>query len=95
MSDLVPPDQIESIVGANRHTVQHLARAVSAEQTAYVLHSQRCLNSGVDLRECPYSIALDRGIDLADWDGFLDRPVVVTIMHDRLFPLVPKWLSQR
>lgn len=93
MSELVNPTEIERIVGHARHAMQHLACAVAAEQTVYVLHSQRCKGSGSDLRECPYSIALDRGIDEADWRGFEDRPVVVAIIHDRLFPLVPEWLE--
>lgn len=93
MSDLVRSDEIETIVGAKRHGVQHLARAVSAEQMVYVLHSEKCKRSMPDLRECPYSVALDHGIDLDDWQGFEDRPVVAAIVHDRLFPVVPDWLG--
>lgn len=93
MAELVDPSEIEQIVGAPRHSAQHLARAVSSEQEVYVLHSQRCKDSGVDLRECPYSAALNLGIDTDDWKGFEDRPVVVAIIHDRLFPVVPKWLE--
>lgn len=62
MSDLVPADQIEQIVGARRHKLAHLGRAVSAEQTVYVLHSFACRDSGIDLRTCVYSRALDAGI---------------------------------
>lgn len=93
MSDLVPADRIEAIVGTDRHDVQHLARAVSAEQRVYILHSETCRRDTPDLRECPYSLALDRGIDPNDWKGFEDRPVVVAIVHDRLFPVVPNWLG--
>lgn len=46
MTDLVPADQIEQIVGARRHPLAHLGRAVSAEQTVYILHSQRCKGDG-------------------------------------------------
>ncbi|GAA2180924.1 hypothetical protein GCM10009785_13700 [Brooklawnia cerclae] len=68
MSDLVDHSQIEQIVGAKRHPTDHWGRAVSADQTVYILHSQACLDSGIDLRECPYSQALDRGIeDLGPW----------------------------
>lgn len=94
VADLVDPDEIEQIVGARRHPHQHLGRAVSAEQTVYVLHSQRCKDSGIDLRECEWSWALDNGIDLADWKGYEDRAVVLAIIHDRLFPVVPKWLDE-
>lgn len=92
MSDLVPADVIETIVGAKRHHALHLARAVSDEQTVYILHSAECLNSVPNLRECPYSIALDRGIDVDDWEGLEDRPIVVVIHRGRLFPVVHDWL---
>lgn len=94
MTALVPADQIEQIVGAKRHSHQHLGRAASAEQTVYVLHSQTCKDSGIDLRECTWSLALDRGIDPDDWKGYEDRAVVLAIIHDRLFPVTPKWLSE-
>lgn len=94
MSDLVPFDQIEQIVGAKRHPHQHLGRAVSSEQTVYVLHSRKCKDSGIDLRECEWSWALDNGIDPADWKGYEDRAVALAIVHDRLFPVTPNWLSE-
>jgi hypothetical protein len=93
MSNLVPAEEIEQIVGARRHAHQHLGRAVTSEETVYVLHSQRCKDSGIDLRECEWSWALDNGIDPADWRGFEDRPVVLAIIKDRLFPVVPRWLD--
>lgn len=87
MSELVPADRIEAIVGIPRHPSEHWGRAVSAEQTMYVLHSAACLASGVDLRVCRFSIALDNGIDLGDWDGREDQPVQLTIdAGGRLIP---------
>lgn len=68
MSDLVPAESIEQIIGAARHLTNHIGRAVSAEQTVYILHSRVCLDSGIDLRKCPYSLALDRGINPATWE---------------------------
>ena len=59
MSKLVPASKIEGIVGARRHPTNHQGRAVSAEQTVYVLHSKECLDSGIDLRRCPFSVAMD------------------------------------
>lgn len=94
MSALVPASEIEQAVGATRHPHQHLGRAVSVEETVYVLHSQRCKDSGIDLRECEWSLALDRGIDLDDWSGHEDRAVVLAIIRDRLFPVTPKWLDE-
>lgn len=76
-------DRIESIVGAKRDDTDHLARAVSAEERVYILHSRQCTLAYDDLRRCPYSVALDEeGIDMGDWHGFEDRPVVVNIDPD-------------
>jgi len=86
MSDLVPADRIEAIVGAARHATDHIGRAVSYEATVYILHSQECRDSGVDLRECPYSLALDLGIDLSAWVE--DAPVRLAIVDDLLMPEV-------
>ena len=77
MSDLVPAEDIEQIVGVERHETDHYARAVSAEQTVYILHSWACLDSGRDLRRCPISLALDNGIRLHEWTE--DVPVKVRI----------------
>lgn len=87
MSDLVPSDQIEGKVGIARHRKVHFGRAVSAEQTVYILHSQQCLDSGIDLRECRFSTALDQGINLAQWEGREDRPVALGVWGDRLIPI--------
>jgi hypothetical protein len=94
MSDLVPADQIEQIVGARRHSHQHLGRAVSAEETIYILHSYACKESGIDLRECEWSLALDRGIDPFMWEKRMDQPVVLAFFQDRLFPVLPRWLAE-
>lgn len=93
MSEIVPADRIEQIVGARRHEHQHLGRADSTAETVYVLHSQRCKDSGIDLRDCEFSQALDRGIDPFMWENRMDRPVVLAIFRERLFPVLPKLLS--
>lgn len=87
MSEIVPVTEIEKIVGIKRHTIRHYARAVLAEQTVYILHSQACLDSGIDLRDCRFSVALDRGIYEDDWFGMEDRAVAVWIWQDRLAPV--------
>lgn len=87
MSDLVPAEDIEAIVGQERHKVCHYGRAVSAEETLYILHSHDCKDSGIDLRECEYSTAQDNGIDPARWQGFEDEAVVLYIEDGRLRPL--------
>ncbi len=96
MSDLVSPTDIESIVGRMRHATDHYARAVSddpqrgTENTVYILHSQDCLDSGIDLRECEYSVAMDKGITSptpwARWKRVQDRPVRVLVVKGWLLP---------
>lgn len=91
MSDLVNPQDIERIVGTERHPTDHYGRAVSSEQRVYILHSQACADSTPDLRDCAYSISLDHGIERPaawnSWRRLLDRPVVLHIRYDGL--LVP------
>jgi hypothetical protein len=84
VSKLVDSSRIEKIVGVERHDSLHYAKAVSAEQTVYILHSRQCLLTGVDLRRCAFSRALDRGIDVERWPE--DRPVPVVIERARLVP---------
>lgn len=94
MSARVPAEDIERIVGAKRHPFHHIGRAVSAEQTVYILHSQRCLDSGIDLRECAWSVALDQGIEGDPlWDDCQDRPVVLHLHHGTLMPIAVSWLG--
>lgn len=66
MTDRVPADQIEGIVGAPRHPTHHIGRLTRG--TVYILHPYTCLGTTPDLRTCPYSYALDRGIDPDEWD---------------------------
>lgn len=82
MSDLVPSDQIEGIVGAGRHPTEHFGRAVSETQMVYILHSQECFDREDDLRDCPYSWALEEGINPSDW--IEDEPVRLRILNGRL-----------
>lgn len=90
MTSLVPAEEIEEIVGARRHLTKHLARAVSDEQTVYILHSHQCRDNVSDLRVCRYSVALDQGIDGDDWMDHEDETVRVTINRSgRLIPVVP------
>lgn len=86
MAEVVPPADIEAIVGVPRHPSEHWGRAVSAEQTVYVMHSRWCKATVADLRDCPFSVALDKGIDLGDWAGREDEPVQLAIVHGRLVP---------
>ena len=88
MSVRIDSTKIEAIVGVSRDPVNHIARLVSDEHTVYILHSQLCLNSEIvglrDLRDCPYSLALDEGIDESEWGQ--DEPVRVMVSDGRLMP---------
>lgn len=86
MTDRVPAEQIEKIVGRKRSDREHYARAVSAEQTVYILHSRECLYLFPDLRDCPWSLALDRGIDVDEW--VMDVPLAVRVRDGRLMPFL-------
>ena len=90
MSRLESASTVEQKVGMKRHLTDHIGRVVSAEQRVYILHSVECRNSGIDLRDCEFSIALDRGIDKAiPWSGWRhvqDSPVRVEIFRGYLVP---------
>jgi hypothetical protein len=90
MSDLVSPDDIEAIVGLPRHDTEHYARAVSADQAVYILHSRECKESMADLRDCQFSVALDRGIQhhipWSGWRRVQDQPVRVEVFRGWLVP---------
>lgn len=77
-------------MGVRRHATAHVGRAVSAKQRVYVLHSAECLTSGRDLRECEYSVALDRGIadpwPWSRWRRVPDRPVRLHIVDGWIMP---------
>lgn len=88
MSDLVPTADIERIVGMPRHRQIHYGRAVSSEKTVYILHSQECLDSGIDVRDCEFSLALDEGIELHHWTNREDTPVELNILNGCLIPLL-------
>ena len=77
MSDLEP--NALSIVGCDRDSVLHISRADSSRQVVTLLHSEACLSHFEDLRECPFSEALDQGISLKDWGEYRDRPIVSEI----------------
>lgn len=91
MSNLVPTSRIEDLVGATRHPTAHLGRAVSSVEYVYILHSAQCVESGVDLRQCEYSRALDEGIRMDEWLLSLDTPVVLGTWAGRLIPKPIGW----
>lgn len=71
MSDKVLADQIEGIVGRRRDSDRHYGRAVSDEEVFYILHSDRCLRKYQDLRDCPFSLAMDNRLSFSVEDEVL------------------------
>ena len=86
MTERVDPADIERIVGTPRHDSLHYGRAVSDEQTFYILHARDCVADFEDLRDCPFSLALDHGLDLDLWSDMLDKPVSLRVKWGQLLP---------
>lgn len=89
MSNLVPNMEIERLVGAKRQATAHVGRINTNDEVMYILHSQECKDSGIDLRTCPYSRALDLGFfNIPAWKGFYDMPVSLRLdKNERLNPV--------
>ena len=78
MTERVPSDQIEDFVGAKRHPEMHLGRLDSKTGTVYIMHPQWCIDQfGELLPHCWFSHALDCGINLKEWEGYEDKPVIL------------------
>lgn len=75
MSRLVDPGSVEDLVGVKRHLERHYAEARSKPREVVILHARMCKERYPDLRDCPFSMALDQGIDEAQWPE--DLPVVL------------------
>lgn len=87
MTQLVNPSEIESIVGAHRQVVAHVGRWITDIDTVFIMHSHHCLDRKIDLRECEYSTALDRGLDPDKWLGKMDVAVFLDVRDEELIPL--------
>lgn len=87
MTNLVNASEIEQLVGAPRHPTLHLVRVDTVTSTVYILHSQECFERldlrPSDLRECPFSRALDNGLEDYEWSGHEDEVVVAMVMYDQ------------
>ena len=79
MTSPVPADQIETLVGARRHPTEHIIRGRSDDGMAYILHPDQCRDMYADLRDCPWSLALDRETYLPP-----DVPLTVRLRRGRL-----------
>ena len=87
MAEVVDASEIEHIVGAKRG-VLHKSRAYDSTGQVFILHSHGCLALG-DLLACPYTKAMEQGIDIATWRlrGWMEVPVIVGIHEGTLIPL--------
>lgn len=61
VTDRVPADQIEQLVHARRHPTEHVIRGDYTNGRAYILHSAECVQRHTNLRDCPWSTALESG----------------------------------
>lgn len=85
MSELVPREDIVNHVGRERHPNDHYGRWNTNEGRIYILHSYECVTKGEDLRQCEYSLALDKGP--RRFEGHKDTPVKLAInSNGRLIP---------
>lgn len=75
----VSPDIIEDVVGAKRHPLNHIGRAIS--DTFFILHSQECFNSDAILC-CEFSEALSCRPSDDVWDMAVSAPVTLGTTSD-------------
>lgn len=89
MTNIVPSTEMERLVGYPRQENTHLGRIDTTEEVMYILHSQECKDTTPDLRECPYSKALDHGrFNINRWKGFYDMSVSLSLdAQGRLNPV--------
>lgn len=85
MSTIIPADEVEELVGARRHEFRHIMRYDSLCAELHILHSAVCKDSMADLRDCPFSVALDDG-GVKDGDWWDDEPVFVDLEDGELAP---------
>lgn len=82
MTDLVPSEDIERLVGVKRHASAHCGRVLFDQGRFVILHSRECLNTMADLRECAYSTALDVAIACGEtFEQWPVEPVVLDLSH--------------
>ena len=87
MAELIPASDVERMVNARRHATEHIGLASSMERKTFLLHSQACKDTGIDLRRCEFALAQDAGIDEDVWDGREDHPYFLRVMDGQLVPL--------
>ena len=85
MTDIVPSEDIERLVGVKRRADAHCGRVLFDQGRFVILHSQGCLNATADLTECAYSVALDVAIACGDtFEQWPVDPVILGLSHEDL-----------
>lgn len=79
MSGKVSAERIAEVFGIERFPFEHAVRVLHSERMVYVLHSQHCVETHPDLRECRYSKAMDEGINEDLWAPFMEKIVIATV----------------
>lgn len=59
MTNLVDPATIEALMGQPRHPQRHIG--LWDGHTVTIMHALWCTQLGRDIRDCPWSLALDAG----------------------------------
>lgn len=88
MSKKVDPSAIEKIVGAPRNRKAHFGKLMSDEDRMYIMHSHECVRDNEDLRQCKFSLAMDRNMPEAIWNKYADKTVLLGVMEGALVPLI-------
>ena len=90
----IPAEEVETLVGRQRHETLHFARADTKAQRTYVLHSVECLNiEGLPSPSCAFITAQEQGIDevSGEWEGCEDQPIQIEIDDDGF--MVPTYIE--
>lgn len=79
--ELADVETIEEKVVSKRHLHYHLGRVRTDEKVFYILHSQACKDTGIDLRQCVFSLAFDKTSPYS-WNGPLNATVRLGIEEE-------------
>lgn len=86
-------NDIEAIVGIQRHSTVHYGRAVSATDQFYILHSRRCLRDFPDSMDCPFSFSMLHGINRKEWAKWQDMALPIGIRRGMVVPFRGRWYA--
>ena len=79
MVNIIPPDEIEELVGSARLFDKHVGRVITAERRFVLMHSEQCLQEYDDLRDCPYSQSMQSNFYSGRWESHRDEAMLVEL----------------